>query len=263
VSRVIQTVAVQSGFTDSVVAQGLYSIQASATPVVNFPSGFASAGGLIQLAGNGSISSGSIALLDTVNAFEASGAWFDVPVTVSTFSTTFTLNLSSVGGPNAGTTNGLCFVLQNFPQTTTGTNFNWTLGNGPFGVVTVSGGPYTLSAPGASNLGYTDIFASIAVAFDLGNSAIGLFQNGAPPTGASQSVSPVSFTSTTAISVTIAYNGTALTITMTQGANTFGPFTLSSSINIPSIVGSSQAYAGFTSGSGYSVSNTTISTWTM
>ena len=34
----------------------------------------------------------------------------------------------------------MAFVIQNYPQTSTGTNYNWTMGNGPFGTVSVSGG---------------------------------------------------------------------------------------------------------------------------
>lgn len=258
-SEVVSAVAVESSFSDSIVAQGLYLIQSGATPVVNFPSGFASTGGLIQTVGNATVSGSNVVFTDTVNFGEAAAAWFDVPVSIGTFSTSFTLNTSSVGGSQ----NGFCFVLQDYPQTTTGTNFNWNLGNGPFGVTGVSGGPWTLSSIGP-NFGYTYIFNSIGVCFDLNGNSVGLYTNGAPPTGSQTAITGgVSLTTATAINTTIAYNGTALTIAMTQGANTFN-LTLNSSINIPSIVGASIAWPGFTAASAaFTKANMNVSKWTM
>jgi hypothetical protein len=257
-SAVLSAVAVQSNFTDSIVAQGLYLIQASATPTINFPSGFASANGLVQVAGNASISGGDIVLTDTLNGSEAAAAWFAVPVPITTFSTTFTLDLTSVQA------NGMCWVLQNYPQTTTGTNFDWNLGNGPNGVTVVSGGPWTLSGIG-DNLGYTQIFNSICVAFDFFTvpNSVGLYLNGAEPVGSQVALTGgVSYTTATPITVTITYNGTALTMTMTQGSNTFTT-TLSSSINIPALLGANVAYAGFTAATGGETANVKISQWSM
>jgi hypothetical protein len=259
----IQAVAVQSGFTDSFVAQSFYEIQAGATPVINFPSGFAGANGLIQCTGNARISAGNIVLTDTAQNFEAAAAWFVPQVSLGAFSTTFTLNTSSV----VGSGNGVSFVLQNYPQTNTGTNFNWTLGNGPFGVTVVSGGPYTLTSQsngsGSGSLGYVQIFNSIGVVFDLTGNSVGLYTNGTFPGGSQVPITGgVSLTSTTPISATIAYNGTALTLVMHQGANTFST-TLSASINIPSIVGASSGWAGFTAGTSGNQANTQISNWIM
>lgn len=261
-SQAIHAVALQASFTDSFVAEALYLIQATATPVINFPSGFASAGGLIRAVGQSSVAS-AISLVDNAHTSEAGAAWFDVPVPISTFSTIFTLNLSSIDTSFA---NGLCFVLQNYPQTNTGTNLNWNLGNGPFGITVVSGGPYTLGSVGTGTsqtaFGYVQIFNSIGVMFDVFTNTVGLYTNGDFPSGSQTSITGVSLHSTTAIVVTIAYNGTALTLSMTQGANTF-PLTLSSSINIPSIVGASTAWAGFTASSVDTPSNMQISNWTM
>jgi Chitobiase/beta-hexosaminidase C-terminal domain/Legume lectin domain len=258
-TEVISAVAIESNFTDSFVSQALYRIQGSSTPTINFASGFSSVNGVIQAVGNATISGGKINLTDTTNTAEAAAAWFDVPVPISTFSTTFTLNTASISGSN----NGICFVVQNYPQTTTGTNLNWNLGVGPFGVTVVSGGPWTLSSIGP-NLGYTQIFSSVGVCFNLNGNSVGLYTNGAAPTGSQTSITGgVSFSTATAIVVTIAYNGTALTLAMTQGANTFN-LTLSSSINIPSIVGASNAWVGFTAGTDqFAFSTMSISNWTM
>jgi hypothetical protein len=258
-SEFIQAVAVEAGSTDSYVAQGNYQIQASGTPVINFPSGFASANGLIQPVGNATISGGNIVLTDTKNASEAAAAWYAAPVNIQTFNTTFTLN------PTAASANGMAFVIQNYPQTTTGTNFNWTLGNGPFGTDVVSGGPWTLSGT-SSNLGYTGIRNSIGVIFDLYNGSgdlTGLYTNGAVPTGSSidMTSSGVSLHSGHPLSVNLSYNGTTLVETVTDTV-TSAHFTRSYTVDIPTIVGGSTAYAGFTAATGGLGANQNVTAWT-
>jgi hypothetical protein len=258
-NELIQAVAVEAGSTDSYVAQGNYQIQASSTPVINFPSGFASANGLIQPVGYATINSGNIVLTDTKNVFEAAAAWYAAPVNIQTFNTTFTLN------PTTVTANGMAFVLQNYPQTTTGTNNNWTLGNGPFGTDVVSGGPWTLSGT-STNLGYTGIRNSIGVIFDYLNGSgdlTGLYTNGAVPTGSSidMTSSGVSLHSGHPLSVNLSYNGTTLVETVTDTV-TSAHFTRSYTVDIPSIVGASTAYAGFTASTEYFGANQTVSAWT-
>ena len=139
----IQAVAIQPGYTDSFVANGYYQIQATSTPFINFPTGFASNGGLIQPNGYAAITSGNIVLGDTLNTFECASAWFVPQVNVASFNTTFTVTMTSVSGPGGSTSNGggFAFMLQNYPQTTTGTNSNWNLGIGAYGTYAVTGGP--------------------------------------------------------------------------------------------------------------------------
>lgn len=264
-TQAIHAVAVQAGFTDSLVAEALYSIQASATPIINYPSGFASAGGLIRTLGQSSISGSNIVLVDSANTFEAGAAWFAALRDITNFTAVFGINLSSI---NTSFANGLCFVLQNYPQTNTGTNLNWSLGNGPFGVTVVSGGPYTLGSPGSGTqvaaFGYVQIFASIGVVFDISTNTVGLYTNGAFPSGSQVAIGgSVSLQSVTPITATLVYNGTSLVLTLHQGANTSPPITLSASINIPSIVGASSAWAGFTGATNFGASNIQISNWTM
>jgi hypothetical protein len=258
-SELIQAVAVETGYTDSYVAQGNYQVQASSTPVINFPSGFAGANGLIQPVGYATINSGNIVLTDTKNTFEAAAAWYAAPVNIQTFNTTFTVNPTSVSE------NGMAFVIQNYPQTTTGTNYNWKLGNGPFGTVVVSGGPWTLGGV-STNLGYTGILSSIAVIFDSYNGSgdlTGLYTNGAVPTGSSidMTSSGVSLHSGHPLTVNLSYNGTTLVETVTDTV-TSAHFTHNYTVNVPSIVGGSSAYAGFTASTGYSGANQTVTAWT-
>ncbi len=264
-SELIQAVAVESGFTDSYVAQGNYQIQASSTPVINFSSGFANANGLIQPVGNATINNGNIVLTDTKNVFEAAAAWYAAPVNTQTFDTTFTINPTAVSTPTAVSGNGMAFVIQNYPQTSTGTNYNWTMGNGPFGTVAVSGGPWTLSGT-STNLGYTGISNSIAVIFDYANGSgnlTGLYTNGAIPKGSSvdMSSSGVSLLSGHPLTVNLSYNGTTLVETVTDTV-TSAHFTRSYTVNIPSIVGGSTGYVGFTASTGYFFSNQSVTSWT-
>ncbi len=263
-SELIQAVAVEAGFTDSYVAQGNYQIQASPA-IINFPSGFANANGLIQPVGNATINGGNIVLTDTKNVFEAAAAWYAAPVNTQTFDTTFTINPTAVSAPTAVSGNGMAFVIQNYPQTSTSTNYNWTLGNGPFGTVSVSGGPWTLSGT-STNLGYTGISNSIAVIFDYANGSgnlTGLYTNGAVPKGSSidMSSSGVSLLSGHPLTVNLSYNGTALVETVTDTV-TSAHFTRSYTVNIPSIVGGSSGYVGFTAATGYFFSNQSVTSWT-
>jgi hypothetical protein len=101
-NEVIQAVAIQAGYTDSLVGSGVYKIGTSNT--INFTS--FSAGNLIPV-GYTYLSGSTYRLSDTTS--NTGGAlWFPVPVTISTFSTTFTLNLGA-NGQACG------FVIQNNP----------------------------------------------------------------------------------------------------------------------------------------------------
>jgi hypothetical protein len=64
------------------------------------------------------------------------------------------------------------------------------------------------------------------------------------------------------LSVHLRYDGTTLTITITDTANTAHTFTTSQVINIPATVGGNTALVGFTAGTGGSVANQDIITWT-
>jgi hypothetical protein len=106
-NQVIQSVAIQSGSTDSLIAAGNYVIGTSSN-TINFPSGFV-AGNLIPV-GMGALV-GSAYVPYPVTGTSGTGAcWFPLPVTVSSFSTTFRFGVGPV----------MCFVLQNNPPAYTG-----------------------------------------------------------------------------------------------------------------------------------------------
>jgi hypothetical protein len=114
-NEVIQAVAIELGFTDSLVATGTYLIGTSNT--INYPSGF-SAGNLIPV-GWGYLSGSAYRLTDTTQ--DSPGAlWFPAPINVSSFSTAFTIQF----GANGGLGQGLCFVIQNNQQSYSSTPYS-------------------------------------------------------------------------------------------------------------------------------------------
>jgi hypothetical protein len=254
-NAVIQAVAIQTGYTDSLVAQGVYQINTS--NVINFPSGF-SAGDLIPV-GYAYLSGSAYRVSDT-QTNTSGAAWFPVPVNIQTFSTAFTLQFNSGAGGN-----GMCFVIQNNPPpytSSTGKAINW------------SGGPTVVS--GESNgMGYGGMNAvngtagqsfgilnSVALAFDLWSvrNSVGVYTNGATPAG-SQVATGLTFNSSHAFNVSLSYSGTTLSLTMTDTV-TGAKFTHNFTINIPSTVGANTAYVGFTGGTGGATAVQAVQSWT-
>jgi hypothetical protein len=251
-NEVIQAVAIQSGLTDSLVGTGAYRIDTA--NVINFPSGF-SADNLITV-GFAHLSGSAIRLTDTTQS-TSGAAWFPVPVSITSFSTAFTLQWGSSG-------QGMCFVIQNSPPPYAAESkaINW------------SGGPTVVAATGNA-LGYGGLNAlnltsgasygllnSVAIAFDqwfVANS-VGLYTNGATPIG-SQILTPLSFGSGHRINVELSYSGTTLSLSMTDTV-TGAKFTHNFSINIASIVGANTAYVGFTGGTGGAASVQAVQSWT-
>ena len=230
-NEVIQAVAIQSGFTDSLIGTGSYQINTS--NVINFPIGF-TRGNLIPV-GIAYLSGSAYRVSDTTNN-TAGAAWYPIPVTVSTFSTTFTLQWSGNG-------QGMCFVIQNNPPAY----------SSPSNAISWSGGPTVVGAA-ANGLGYGGLNAyngtagtsygllnSVAIAFNqypIGSdpaNGVGLYTNGANPYG-SQIATGFNFSSGHAFTVTLTYNGTTLTLSMTD-TTTGTTFSHTFTVNIPSTVG--------------------------
>jgi hypothetical protein len=235
-SEYVQAVAVESGYTDSYVAGANYSIAASGTPPVNFPSGFAGAGNLFSTVGTATINGSAIQLTDTdaAQVSEIGAAWYVAPVNVQSFTTSFTIKFTDTSAnPNAY---GMAFVIQNQNAASTDTSS-----------MQVSGGPYSLGAP-INGLGYQDELSSVAVTFDLvtgtGNTT-GLYTNGAVPTTSPTAITGVNLSSGDPINVTLTYDGTTLTMTM-EDTVTSAEFTTSWTVDIPTAVGGDTAYIGFT-----------------
>jgi hypothetical protein len=270
-SEVIQAVAVESGYTDSLVATGNYQIQPASAPLVNLAS-FASPNGLIQLAGHASFSNSAIQLTDKTGSFgdgtmEVASAWYAVPVNVSTFSTTFTYQATnSVAANQYGV--GTVFVIQNQPQTTPTAQYGFLSG----GTTYVGNASYSLGygyAPVSSLSGKTGgMLDSVGIKLDMtgggGNGSTGLYTNGAIPSSTTSPDVPitgVNLNSGNPITVALVYDGTTLSMTLTDTV-THASFSHSWTINIPSTVGANTAYVGFTAASSYWSANQYIKSWT-
>jgi hypothetical protein len=91
------------------------------------------------------------------------------------------------------------------------------------------------------------------------SNSVGLYTNGANPFG-SQIATGLNFGGGT-FNVTLSYDGTTLSLSMQNTGG--GPvFTRSWTINIPSKVGGSTAYVGFTGGTGGAASVQAVQSWT-
>jgi hypothetical protein len=108
------------------------------------------------------------------------------------------------------------------------------------------------------------------VKFDLYNNngespdSTGFYVNGASPTVPATDMTPsgVMLNSGHVMHAHITYDGTNLTLLLTDTV-TSQSFTMTSAINIPSIVGSGTAYVGFTAGTGGLTMTADILNWTM
>jgi hypothetical protein len=184
-------------------------------------------------------------------ANEASSAWWSTLVNTQTFTNDFTFQLSS------GTTaDGFAFVLQNSATTALGPS-GGGLGYGPDNTTNPSASPNT------------PIAKSVAVKFDLysnageGTNSTGLYMNGASPTmPATTLAGGVNLHSGDIFKVHMTYDGTTLTMTITDTVNTALTFTTSWAVNIPGTVGGNTAWVGFTGGTGGLVATQEILTWT-
>jgi hypothetical protein len=169
---------------------------------------------------------------------EAGSAWYNTPIAVAPFTTTFTIN-QHMGGAD-----GLSFVIQNDPRE-----------------LSALGG-------GGGGEGYAGINHSIAIKFDLYTdgsqmSETGLFTNGQDPSAfESQDVSlaPVNLHSGNPIQVTLTYNGTTLTETVTEQGTTH-TFSHTYNLNLAQIIGGPTAYVGFTGGTGGVTATQDIVSW--
>ena len=168
----------------------------------------------------GAAFSGNNLVLTDGNINEARSAFFNVPVNVQQFSTTFNVQLTNASA------DGFTFTLQ-------------------------GGGPKTLGGTGSS-LGSRGIPKSVAVKFDLynnggeGPNSTGMYLNGAAPTVPAINLTGtgINLHSGDLLNVLLTYNGTTLTEVITDfatGAMAIETYT----VNIPSIVGGNTAYAGY------------------
>jgi hypothetical protein len=232
-SETIKAIAVDPSLTNSNVVTSTYVIQSSVT-AFNFVD-FSSTSGLTL---NGTAVAQSSRLYLTTNAiWQAGSVFWSTPVNVQAFTTTFQFQLLNAKA------NGFTFTLQN-------------------------AGPHALGSDSAS-LGYHGIAQSVAVKFNFynyqneGADSTGVYTDGEHPYPAGVDISPsgIQLASGDNMQAQISYDGTTLTLTLTDMV-TNKSFTTSQAIDIPTTVGGNTAYAGFTGGTGGLSADQYLINWT-
>ncbi len=211
---------------------------ASYSDGINLGGGFGGANGM-TLNGFANISGSNLDLLDG-NFSEAGSAFTSSALNISSFETSFNFQvLETATFPLA---DGFTFTIQ---------------GNGPNAL-----------GNGGGDLGYGGIGNSVAIKFDYYNNAgegtdsTGLFTDGQDPyvPAIDLTGTGVNLSSGDPMNVTMNYSGSTLNVTITD-LFTFASASQSYSVNIPSIVGGSTAYVGFTGGDGGLTSIPAILNW--
>ena len=231
----IQAIAVANGYNNSAVASATYTITANQ---INYVPGFSSAG----LALNGTaVLNGTLLELTNGGKTEAGSGFFTTPLNIQSFSTAFSFQLINPHG------DGMAFVIQNVGKTALGST------GGGLGYGGKTGG----------------IGSSVAVKFDLYNNAgegpnsTGLYTDGVAPTVPATTLGGnVNLHSGDVFNVQVSYDGTTLTMTITDASTPADTFTTSWAVNIPSVVGGNTAYVGFAAGSGGETATQDVLSWT-
>ena len=229
----LSAIATAAGFNPSAVISGTYTIT-SGGGSINYGSGFTASG--LTFNGFAKLNGTRLRLTDG-KANEAASAFATAAINVQTFTTDFSFQLTN---PNA---DGFTFTIQ---------------GNKPTAI----------GSPGG-NLGYAGIGKSVAVKLDLYNGAgegpnsTGLYTNGAVPTIPAIALGGgVNLHSGDPFKVHLTYNGTTLTMTITDGNVPTQTFTTSWTVNIPAIVGGTTAFVGFTGATGGATAIQELINWT-
>ena len=256
----LQAVAIEAGYTDSLVAQASYAIGSTSDPLINYPSGFTAGDGVV-LCGAAVLSGTAIKLTTAIappSGFyngACGAAWYSIPVNILTFTSIFQLQWTAAAG------DGMTFCIQNQPPTSSNATSKYVTG-GPNALGRGAGGMGYASGTG-TGVDYSGLLSSVALAFDLATvpNSVGVYTDGTYPSGA-QVATGLTFNSGHAFNCSLSYDGTTLSLSMTD-AVTSANFSYSWVVNIPSIVGANTAYAGFTGGTGGSTSNQLVNSWTM
>ncbi|MGD9790590.1 MAG: hypothetical protein AB7Q00_12685 [Phycisphaerales bacterium] len=161
----------------------------------------------------------------TTGAGQNRSIWFNQPQTISSFEAHFTYQEWVFSSNPTGRTAGMAFVISNSPL-----------------------GTAALGSP--TSRGLSGITPCAAVVFNtIGrNSSVGFYRNGASG-GSDTGTTPIDFSVRRDIDVSIHYDGSLLTVSMTDGDLTFGPQTYLVG-SLANSLGSSTAYIGFTAGNG-------------
>jgi hypothetical protein len=234
-TETLEAIAIETGCNNSPAATAVYTINPETT-YINYPSDGLTASSLSL--NNGPTVTGGVLQLTDGGTGEMRSAWSTTAVPISGFTTDFTFQMLSA------VADGMTFTIQNDPKGI------WALGGG------------------GSGLGYQGIQNSVALKFDIYNDAgegtdsIGVYTDGAAPTmpATDLSSSGVTLLSGDLMHAHLVYSGTTLTVTLTDtktGASVVNQFT----VNIPSIVGGTTAYVGFTGSTGSNTAVQQVTSW--
>ena len=188
--------------------------------------------------------SSNVATLTNGSKSEGNSLFYNTKQSVGAFTASFIYQ--DVGNTASGTSaDGFTFTIQNDSRGASAVGYTGnSLG-------------YATAATGTTGTNTAGITTSVAVGFNIYNgSTTGMGTNGALTL--SKSSAAVLY-SGDLINVVLAYNGTTLTETLTDAAHTANTSTFSYTVNIPSVVGASTAYVGFTGGDGAVASTQQIS----
>jgi Legume lectin domain/Bacterial lectin len=201
----------------------------------DYSAGFAQNQETLQFNGNAALSGNLLQLTDGgIN--EASSVFYGSPLSVQSFTTDFTFQLTNTAA------DGFTFTIQN-------------------------AGPGALGAHGGS-LGYAGIGSSVAIKFDFHKNAgdpsdncTGIFTDGAAPYGGIDLTGTgIDLHSGDTMDAHISYDGTTLNLTITDLV-TQATWSQAFTINIPAMVGGATAYFGFTAGTGSTSAIQQILSW--
>lgn len=188
--------------------------------------------------GSAAIQDGKTLALQNDQYNQARSVWWDQTVSIDSFVSHFTFN-SNAAKPHEGSAQGFTFTIQNNDTTQVGG----------------SGGA----------LGYQDIPNSVAVVFDLYTggsfgSNVGIDDSGNSP-DAPTAATGLDFHSGHTFDATVSYDGTTLSLTVTDSTDSSKTVTISKALNLPALVGGDNAFVGFTTGSGFTTSFLDIPSW--
>jgi Chitobiase/beta-hexosaminidase C-terminal domain/Legume lectin domain len=235
VSETIKAIALDPALQSSNVTTAAYVIQSGGASI-NFGNGFSSTAGL-QLNGSAVATNDTRLQLTNGGLSQAGSVWWNTPINIQAFTTTFQFQLSNAQG------NGFTFTIQNMGPTALGGN--------------------------SAGLGYQDITKSVAIKFNFynyngeGADSTGVYTNGQAPVLPTVDISPsgIQLGSGDSIQAQVSYTGLTLTLKLLDLV-TNKTFTMSQAINIPQIVGANTAYVGFTGGTGGLSSSQKLISWT-
>ena len=241
-TETLEAIAVETGYTNSPVAIAAYTISLPSGPATT-PSGnvftftsFAGSQSQVDLNGNAALD-GTKLQLTNGGLYEDSSAWYATPVSVKTFTTDISFQVTNANA------DGFTFTVQ-------------------------GSSPHALGSGGAG-LGFSNLHSSVGLKLYLhaiGSipESTGLYLDGAPTYVSTGSInlapSGINLRSGDAMTLHLVYNGTTLTMTLTDTV-TKKVFTNAFTVNIPSVVGGNTAYVGFTGASGGAGADQEILTW--